>query len=311
MELNFYIWALVAGLLLDRLFGDPSGLPHPVVWFGKAIAFFEKRWNHPPKAFVKGMAMTLLLVSATALIFYVLMALLADVHEIVAAAVAALMVFYGLAGTTLIREGRMVFRQLEKGLDEGRQQLGRIVGRDTSELSAHEVRTATLETLAENLNDGVVAPMFWFAVAGVPGMMACKMVNTLDSMIGYKNERYRHFGKFAARLDDVVQFIPARITALLMVAFTLSKRGWQFMWKFGPAHKSPNAGWPEAALAGILNARFGGSHLYFGSVVEKPSIGENPRNLTAEDLKTTIKVLRRVEIGMAILVIVWLSWHVW
>lgn len=311
MELNFYIWALVAGLLLDRLFGDPSGLPHPVVWFGKAIAYFEKRWNHPPKAFVKGMVMTVLLVSATAFIFYVLMAFLADIHEILAGVVAVLMVFYGLAGTTLIREGRMVFRQLEKGLDEGRQQLGLIVGRDTRELSAHEVRTATLETLAENLNDGVVAPMFWFAVAGVPGMMACKMVNTLDSMIGYKNDRYRHFGKFAARLDDVVQFIPARITALLMVVSTLSKRGWQFMWKYGPAHNSPNAGWPEAALAGILNARFGGSHLYFGSVVKKPAIGENERDLTTDDLKITIQVLRRVEIGMAILVIILLSWLVW
>ncbi|MFW5754372.1 MAG: adenosylcobinamide-phosphate synthase CbiB [Marinilabiliaceae bacterium] len=309
MELKIYIPALLIGLLLDRLFGDPAAMPHPVVGFGKAIARGEKLFNRGAGVFVKGMVMTVVLVSVTALFFHGLMQVAVHVHDILGMVVASLMVFYGLAGTTLIREGKAVFAQLEKGLDEGRQQVGRIVGRDTSELSAHEVRTATLETLAENLNDGVVSPLFWFAVAGVPGMMVSKMVNTLDSMIGYQSDRYRHFGRFAARLDDVVQFIPARITALLMVLCSRSKRAWHFMWKYGRAHKSPNAGWPEAALAGILDARFGGSHHYFGTVVEKPCIGKNPRELTSGDLKTTIRILRYVEICMVLLVIIGLLLH--
>ena len=309
MALNIYIPALLIGLLLDRLLGDPAGLPHPVVGFGKAIARGEKLLNRGQGVFFKGMVMTLILVVATALFFYGLMHWAVQIHEILGLVVATLMVFYGLAGTTLIREGKAVFAQLEKSLDEGRQQVGRIVGRDTSELTAHEVRTATLETLAENLNDGVVSPLFWFAVAGLPGMMVSKMVNTLDSMIGYKSDRYRHFGRFAARLDDVVQFVPARITALLIVLCSRSSTAWHFMRKYGPAHKSPNAGWPEAALAGILDARFGGNHHYFGTVVEKPCIGENPRELTPEDLKSTIKILRCVEICMALLVIIGLLLH--
>jgi adenosylcobinamide-phosphate synthase len=253
--------------------------------------------------------MTILLVVATAFFFHGLMKLAASVHEVVALVVASLIVFYGMAGTTLIREGKAVFAQLTKGLEEGRQQVGRIVGRDTSELSAREVQTATLETLAENLNDGVVAPLFWYAVGGIPGMMAAKMVNTLDSMIGYNNDRYRHFGRVAARLDDIVQYIPARLTALLMVICTMSAKGWRFMLKYHAAHKSPNAGWPEAALAGILDARFGGPHLYFGTMIDKPFIGENPRALTQKDLQTTIRVLRRVEVGMAFLVIVGLIFN--
>ena len=128
-----------------------------------------------------------------------------------------LLIFYCLAGTTLVREVCEVFKAVDRSLEEGRKQVARIVGRDTSGLSAQEVRTAALETLAENLSDGVIAPLFWYALLGVPGMFAYKMVNTLDSMIGYKNERYRRFGCFAAHLDDAANYIPARLTAFLMV----------------------------------------------------------------------------------------------
>ena len=133
-------------------------------------------------------------------------------------ALQVLLIFYCLAGTTLVREVREVFRAVDRSLEEGRRQVARIVGRDTSGLSAQEVRTAALETLAENLSDGVIAPLFWYIILGVPGMIAYKMINTLDSMIGYRNERYSRFGCFAARLDDVANYIPARLTAFLMVA---------------------------------------------------------------------------------------------
>jgi adenosylcobinamide-phosphate synthase len=207
----------------------------------------------------------------------------------------SLVVFYGLAGTTLTREVRMVFEAVDRSLDEGRKQVARIVGRDTGKLSAQEVRTAALETLAENLSDGVVAPLFWLAVGGVPAMMAYKMVNTLDSMVGYRTDRYRDFGCVAARLDDVANFIPARLTALLMVTVSGKWGLMAFVRRFGPCHASPNSGYPEAALAGILNCRFGGPHDYFGQLFEKPFIGDNEKMLTTEDMRKAISINRRVE----------------
>ena len=146
----------------------------------------------------------------------------------------------------------MVFEAVDRSLEEGRKQVARIVGRDTSELSAQEVRTAALETLAENLSDGVIAPLFWYILLGVPGMLAYKMVNTLDSMIGYRNERYRDFGCFAARLDDVANYIPARLTAFLMILAFPRGGFWnllKFVGMYGNQHASPNSGYPEAALA--------------------------------------------------------------
>ncbi len=199
----------------------------------------------------------------------------------------------------------MVFEAVDRSLDEGRKQVARIVGRDTSALSAQEVRTAALETLAENLSDGVIAPLFWYAVLGVPGMMAYKMVNTLDSMIGYRNERYRQFGCIAARIDDVANYIPARPTALLMILVSGRFSLLGFVGKYGSRHASPNSGYPEAALAGILNCRFGGPHYYFGEEVWKPFIGNNERALTTEDMKKAVCVNRQAEVLMVVLV--WLT----
>lgn len=161
--------------------------------------------------------MTVLLVAGMYFVTLLLLRLAALFSPGMLLTVQILLIFYCLAGTTLVREVRMVFKAVDRSLEEGRKQVARIVGRDTSALSAQEVRTAALETLAENLSDGVVAPLFWYLLLGVPGMLAYKMVNTLDSMVGYKNERYRRFGCFAARLDDVANYIPARLTAFLMV----------------------------------------------------------------------------------------------
>ena len=212
-----------------------------------------------------------------------------------------IIVFYCLAGTTLIREVRGVFLALDRSLEEGRQQVARIVGRDTSQLSAQEVRTAALETLAENLSDGVIAPLFWLALLGTPGMLAYKMVNTLDSMIGYRTERYKDFGCWAARIDDIANYIPARLTALLMVLVSGKWSLVKFVWKNGRRHASPNSGYPEAALAGILNCRFGGPHYYFGELFDKPFIGESDRPLTTRDMHTAVHINRAAEVLMVAL----------
>ena len=295
---------LLLAWILDLCLGDPVRLPHPVVAFGKLISKGEHTLNKGAHRMLKGALLALSLVVGT----YVITALLLGrLVGIIGFLVTVLLIFYCLAGTTLIREVREVFRAVDRSLEEGRMQVARIVGRDTSELSAQEVRTAALETLAENLSDGVIAPLFWYALLGVPGMLAYKMVNTLDSMIGYRNERYKKFGCFAARMDDVANYIPARLTAFLMVVVSgrLSLLG--FVWKYVNQHASPNSGYPEAALAGILNCRFGGPHHYFGNEVWKPFIGDNDRLLTTDDMKVAVRINRMAEIIMIILVILCIS----
>ena len=330
---------LICGWLLDLLFGDPAWLPHPIVAFGKWISFWEHRLNHGRRRKLKG---ALFAVTTIALVFS-LTALLNYSFFIIHSSLFILwntiIVFFCLAGHTLRREVRDVFLALDRSLDEGRRQVARIVGRDTSNLSAQEVRTAALETLAENLSDGVVAPLLWFALLGVPGMLTYKMINTLDSMIGYRTARYKDFGCWSARIDDITNYLPARLTALLMIVSShlqthspLSRKGeslatldscaesmdckpedtppsrerlrvgelcsgmgtgvglFHFVRTYGRRHASPNSGYPEAALAGILDCRFGGTHDYFGEPVEKPYIGNNPRPLTTADLHTSLRV---------------------
>ncbi len=316
---------LLIGWVLDLIFGDPQRLPHPIVWFGKVISAFEHSLNKGNHRKLKGALTAIGLVLFVFVVAWMLRKLLGifalfifdGTHEqvyqipVLLYLFDILAIFYCLAGTTLIREVRAVFLALDRSLDEGRQQVARIVGRDTSELSAQEVRTAALETLAENLSDGVIAPLFWFAILGTPGMLAYKMVNTLDSMIGYKTERYRDFGCWAAHIDDIANYIPARLTALLMILFSPPNLGGvrgglnrlKFVYKYGRCHASPNSGYPEAALAGILDCRFGGPHYYFGQLFDKPYIGTNDRPLTTADMKTAVRVNRTAEILMVLLVV--------
>ena len=289
--------ALIVGWLMDLVFGDPERLPHPIVWFGRMIAFGEKRLNRGQHRKLKGAVMSIGLIMLVFGVSWLIRYFLTFSPSHFLTFFDAIIVFYCLAGTTLIKEVREVFLALDRSLDEGRAQVARIVGRDTSELSAQEVRTAALETLAENLSDGVIAPLFWLMLLGTPGMLAYKMVNTLDSMIGYHTERYLQFGCVAARIDDVANYIPARLTALLM-----GGKLW-FIRKYARNHASPNSGYPEAALASILDCRFGGPHKYFGEVFYKPYIGENERELTTADMKTAVRVNRTAEILMVALVL--------
>lgn len=303
----FKILPFLGGWLGDRLLGDPEKGFHPIVWFGKAIAAGEKRFNNGSDRLTKGALLALALITGTYLLCLYLLRIAAEIHPFLAVGITGIGVFYCLAGKTLAKEVEAVFEAVDRSVEEGRRQVGRIVGRDTSNLSPQEIRTAALETLAENLSDGVIAPMFWFALAGLPGMMAYKMVNTLDSMIGYKNERYLAFGRMAALLDDMANFIPARITAYLMLVVSHHWEKREFVGRFGPEHASPNSGYPEAALAAILDCRFGGTHDYFGQPVEKPYIGTNPRPLTTEDMQVAIRINSQTELVMGIIVTLILS----
>ena len=293
---------LLTAWLLDHWLGDPAWLPHPVVAFGKAISFCEHRLNRGDSRFLKGAFVAVSLVLGVYVITLLLLRLAALFSPGMLLTVQILLIFYCLAGTTLVREVRMVFKAVDRSLEEGRMQVARIVGRDTSALSAQEVRTAALETLAENLSDGVVAPLFWYLLLGLPGMMAYKMVNTLDSMIGYKNERYLEFGRIAALIDDIANYIPARLTAYLMLLVSNNWGKRDFVRRFGPEHASPNSGYPEAALAAVLDCQFGGTHDYFGKPVEKPYIGTNARPFTTEDMRIAIQVNSNTELLMGVIV---------
>ena len=304
MEYVMLMLPLLLAWLLDRWLGDPAWLPHPVVAFGRAISHCEHALNKGRGRFLKGTITAIVLVVLTFLVTYVLLRSASIyISPWLKAALETVLIFYCLAGTTLVREVREVFHALDRSLEDGRWQVARIVGRDTQALSAQEVRTAALETLAENLSDGVIAPLFWYLLLGVPGMMMYKMINTLDSMIGYRNERYRRFGCFAARLDDVANYIPARLTALLMIGVSGHPALWKFGRRYGKAHASPNSGYPEAALAGILDCRFGGPHDYFGEEVWKPYIGQNDRPLTTQDMVRAVRINRKAEVCMLLLIV--------
>lgn len=294
---------LAGGFLLDKILGDPLWLPHPVVGFGKLILRCERRGNQGAHRKRNGAWTAIGLVVFTFLVSKGLLEAAALLHPWVKMALSVVAVFYCLAGKTLIDEVRMVFEAADISLEAGRKQVARIVGRDTSALTDQEVRTAALETLAENLSDGVIAPFFWYFLLGVPGMLAYKMVNTLDSMIGYRNARYKDFGCWAARMDDVANYLPARLTALLMVLVSGRWSLLKFVAYYGRMHASPNSGYPEAALAGILNCRFGGPHDYFGETVYKPFIGDNPRPLSSRDMRVAIRINRGAELLMLLLMV--------
>ena len=316
-----YILPLLMGWVLDLIWGDPQWMPHPVVGFGKMIALGEKQLNKGSHRKLKGALLAIFLVALVFAVIFILDQQLSNLNALLSIAFRTLIIFWCLAGTTLIREVRQTFLAVDRSLEEGRKQVARIVGRDTTQLSAQEIRTAALETLAENLSDGVIAPLFWLAIGGVPGMLTYKMVNTLDSMIGYKTDRYRDFGCFAARLDDVANYLPARLTAFLMIVpklmtinthhgsklFTFHFSLFTFVHENGRRHASPNSGYPEAALAGILNCRFGGPHTYFGQLFDKPYIGENDRLLTTDDMHVAIRINRMAEcIALLFIVFIYL-----
>lgn len=303
MELMLVLIPLVAGYVLDLLLGDPRRLPHPVVLFGNLIGWIERKWNKGRCRFLKGGVVAVVYPLGVLAAGWGVAWCAQAVGVWCSVLVATVFVFYGLANRSLIQEGGEVIRALrEQGLEAGRKRLSWIVGRDTSELTPKEIYTAVLETMAENLSDGVVAPLFYYAIGGFPAMMAYKMVNTLDSMIGYRDERFRQFGCCAARLDDALNYFPARLTALFMAVVAYRRGVFRFILRNCYMHASPNSGFPESAMAGILDCRFGGAHVYHGLLVEKPYIGDNDREVGYADYLKAVQVNQRVTLLAVILI---------
>ncbi|MBW1676966.1 MAG: cobalamin biosynthesis protein CobD [Deltaproteobacteria bacterium] len=294
----YFPWVLPAAFFLDLLIGDPVGLPHPIRWMGRWITSWENMFrNGIFSETTAGSLLVISLVSGTWLICAAALIAARAVHPGFALALHVVLIYYALSVKSLRFEALKVYAAMkQKELDEARQQLSKLVGRDVESLDEAGMVRATVETVAENLVDGVIAPLFYAALGGGPLAMAYKMINTLDSMIGHKNERYKRFGWFAARLDDAANFIPARISAIVIsLAAPLIKRSSMGTIKTairdGRKHLSPNAGIPEAAFAGALGIRLGGPNYYGGHLIEKPYIGKETHPVQMEDIRTATTLM--------------------
>lgn len=285
----------------DWVFGDPKGYPHPVKLIGRAIRFLENIWfqkgDSPFRQRLWGGILMVLIVGGTGLSTWAMIQTSEWVHPIFSFTVTVFFAYTTLATQNLYVEVRKIMKLLEKGdLSQAQKEVGFLVSRDTHHLDEREICRALIETTSENTSDGIVAPLFYLAVGGPPMAMAYKALNTLDSMVGYKNERYQYFGWASAKADDWANFIPARMTALLLVlaSFVLRKdwkMAWKVAWRDGRKNVSPNSGYPEAAVAGALGIQLGGENFYFGRGVKKPLIGESKNLVNLREVKESLRLM--------------------
>jgi len=291
--------ALPAAFVLDSVLGDPRFLPHPVRWMGRAIEkaepFFRRRFTDEFRA---GLLFAACLILGCWALSALALALAYRVHVLLGFAVETVLLFYCLSARSLAQAGMEIHALLAAGeVDRARTQVSMIVGRDVERYQADDIARATVETVAENVVDGVLSPLFFAALGGAPLAMAYKMINTLDSMVGYKNPRYLLFGRAAARIDDVANFLPARLAVPLiaLAARFLSglsgRRALVTARREGTHHASPNAGYPEAAFAGALGVRLNGPNFYHGVLVEKPYIGEGLETVTLHHIKQACRLM--------------------
>jgi adenosylcobinamide-phosphate synthase len=284
---------LLAALALDAAFGEPrfiwDRLPHPAVLMGRAVGWCDARFNRGSGRRVKGVLVVLGLSAGAVALGAVIAALPGGpVLEVIGAAIL-------LAQKSLVEHVRAVAIGLRTSLDAGRRAVSMIVGRDTAALDEAAIARAAVESAAENLSDGVVAPAFWFLIGGLPGIIFYKIINTADSMIGHRTERHGEFGWAAARLDDVLNWVPARLTALLIAVVSLDASALRTAATDGPRHRSVNAGWPEAAMARVLGLALSGPRSYGGEMTTDPVLNpEGRRAATAGDIEAATRMLWRV-----------------
>ncbi len=289
------VWAVVGGFVLDALFGDPAWLPHPVVFMGRAIArlegFLRPRLPKTPKGEVLGGAIVAFCLPVGTLLFTGAVCRgAARLHPLLGLAVQMFWCAQALAARGLVQESTNVYKELIKpDLPAARRAVSRIVGRDTAALTAEGVTKAAVETVAENASDGVIAPLFYMLLGGAPLALTYKAINTMDSMLGYKNERYLYFGRVPAKLDDAANYLPSRLAGLLWVAaaaFTHNdaKGAWKIWRRDRRRHASPNSAQTESACAGALGVQLAGPAYYFGQYYPKLTIGDALRPIEPEDI---------------------------
>lgn len=287
--------AIVAGFILDLLFGDPHWLPHPICLIGNLIGFLEKNLRRllaPGKTalLIGGALMVVIVLVIAFAVPYAVLALAESVSPWLRFALETIMCYQIFATKCLRDESMKVYTALHSGdLADARVKLSWIVGRDTQNLDAAEVTKGAVETVAENTADGIIAPMLYMFIGGAPLAFLYKGINTMDSMVGYKNDKFIYFGRCAAKLDDLANLIPARITGLVMIVasyfLNLNARGaWKIFWRDRYNHLSPNSAMTESVTAGALNIQLGGDHFYFGKLVHKDTIGDDIRPVRPDDI---------------------------
>lgn len=310
------ILLMLGGFILDGIFGDPAWLVHPVVIMGKAITalekFLRKRLpNTPDGERLGGCILAMALPVGTLLITGGICWLFYRISPILGFAIELLWCAQALAAKGLAQESTNVYRELVKGdLPASRRAVSRIVGRDTAELTSEGVTKAAVETVAENASDGVIAPLFYMMLGGAPLALVYKAINTMDSMVGYKNEKYLNFGRAAAKLDDAANYLPSRIAALLWIASAAltgndAKSAWRIWRRDRRKHASPNSAQTESACAGALNVQLAGPATYFGKYCDKPTIGDAVRAIEPGDILRANKMMYTASLlGLAAAVLV-------
>ncbi|WP_147804942.1 adenosylcobinamide-phosphate synthase CbiB [Alkalicoccus halolimnae] len=291
---------LVSAVLVDLAVGDPRRIPHPVVMMGKCTARLTARWNvgSEREKKLRGTLLVFCIVGSVWAASATLLAVLAFIHPLLAAAAGVWLTSTTIAVKGLKEAAEAVRKPLEeKNLSGARNSLSMIVGRDTEKLEESEVVRGTVETVAENTVDGVTAPLFWALIGGAPLALAYRAVNTLDSMVGYKNEEFSSFGWAGARLDDLASWLPARLTAAAMLAgaffvpHSQKRTGLRVLLRDAGKHPSPNSGWTEALTAGLLGVKLGGINYYKGIRSERAEMGEGTRPLKADDISRSVQYL--------------------
>ena len=294
--------ALVMGYILDLIFGDPYWMPHPVRFIGNLISILEKvirRFMPKTKRgeYIGGIILTVMVVSISMVIPLVIILMAKSINTYLALTVETFMCYQILATKSLKVESMKVYDELAKNdLPSARKAVSMIVGRDTKDLTFSGVAKAAVETVAENTSDGIIAPMIFIAIGGAPMGFFYKAINTMDSMVGYKNEKYMNFGRFAAKLDDVVNYLPARISAYQMIlsSFFLRydyKNAFKIYKRDRYNHASPNSAQTESVCAGALDIQLAGNAYYFGKLYEKPTIGDHIREINYDDIKKANRLL--------------------
>ena len=294
--------SIITGFILDLIFGDPHWLPHPICLIGNLIGFLDKNLRRifgfsSTGLLCGGAVLVVIVLGVTFAVPYAILHFAHGIHHWLGWALQTLM-FYQIFATKSLRDESMkVYTALKAGdLADARVKLSWIVGRDTQNLTADEVAKGAVETVAENTSDGIVAPMLYMFIGGAPLAFLYKGINTMDSMVGYKNDKYLYFGRCAAKLDDLANLVPARISGFLMIAAAYilnldAKRAWNTFWRDRYNHLSPNSAMTESVAAGALNIQLGGGHFYFGKWVPKDTIGDNIRQVRADDIAATNNLL--------------------
>lgn len=310
-------WIPLGAVLFDSLIGDPRSRLHPVVLIGNYISLLEKAFRRPQHSPGSQLAAGAVLVALVVLTTYaVVWLIVTGLEQLSASAVfwgEALILSFAITPRSLAEAGMEICRYLQVGnMEQARYKVGWIVGRDTQRLDEREVTRATVETVAENIVDGIISPLVYFAIGGAPLAFLYRAVNTLDSMIGYKNDKYLYFGRVAARVDDVFNYIPARITGVLLViaAFLLGynpKRAAKMIWRDAAKHPSPNSGIAEAGVAGALGIRLGGLNYYGGVASLRAYMGDEDNRLSAVYIQKTVYIMYVVTV-ICVLLITLIQW---